>query len=284
MTKSIFNTKIKRKFSQSLTFIFCILIFNTSNLDIFPSQQSQAETIDTFPFVDQYMTYEVTQTTGSLIASSGTLTVRYLYMINESAIFGTFHVDVISLIEVYNETAVGSENLNTRHLYIDADNTYIIYIFMVYFFEWLDGISTPTPMWIFPHDLHVNHTTRFWNYTATCLKSQSISIMDRYYEVFVYRTYGSYLNMTLMYGLARNGNSEWYGLLFYMSGSFFEPVTLRKMNAYFKLSKTNAELFPLDEINSRNILTVTISFYSTIIVGSIVYRVKKRKDLIGGEI
>ncbi|HUT79693.1 MAG TPA: hypothetical protein VMZ29_00705 [Candidatus Bathyarchaeia archaeon] len=284
MTKSIFKTKIKRKFSQLLALIFCFLTINILNINSYTYWQNQTETDDTFPFVDQYMIYDITQTTGSLIASSGTLTVRYLYMINETAIFGSFHVDVISLIEVYNETALGSENLNTRHLYIDADDTYIIYLFMVHFFEWPEGIATPTPMWIFPQDLQADRSTRFWNYTATCSKSQSISIMDRYYEVFVYRTYGPSLNMTLMYGLARNGNSEWYGLLFYMSGSFFEPATNRIMNAFFKLSDTNAELYPLEEINSRNILTVTISFYSIVIVGSIVYRFKKRKDLIGGEI
>ncbi len=284
MTKLILKSKIKRKFSQLLAICFSLLTINILYIDSSIYSSNQTEEEDTFPFVNQYMLYDVTQTTGGLMTSSGTLSVKYLYLINESAIFGTFHVDVISLIEVYNETAVGSENFNTRHLYIDADDTYIIYIFMVYFFEWLDGIATPTPMWVFPNEMQVNHTTRFWNYTATCSKSQSISIMDKYYEVFVYRTFGTLLNMTLMYGFARNGSSDWYGLLFYMSGSFFEPVTQRKMNAYFKLSDTNAELLPMDEINQKNILTVTLSFYSVIIIGSITYRIKKRKNLIGGEI
>ena len=249
--------------------IFCLIFFTTfnSHFNLKNSLNSKAQNDNQFPFVGQEMQYEITQSTGSIISSSGTLDIKYLSMINETLIYGLFHVEVTSIIKYYNESAIGIENLNTRHLQIDADDTYIIFLFMVYFFEWPEGVVTPTPVWVFPHDIHVNSSVKFWNYTTICSKSQSISIMDKYYEVFVFRQYGTILNMTLMFGYAKHNNSEWYGLLFYMSGVFFEPVTQTKISAFFKLANTNAELKPLDELNRKNIISITISFYSTIILG-----------------
>jgi len=90
--------------------------------------------------------------------------------------------------------------------------------------------------------------------------------------------------MTLMYGFARHNLSSWYGMLFYMSASFYEPNQGRMLHAYFKLVSTNAELLPLGELNKKNILSITLSFYSVVIVGSIIVRLKKRRDLIGGEV
>ncbi|NHJ41334.1 MAG: hypothetical protein FK731_14980 [Asgard group archaeon] len=243
---------------------------------------SQSE--DQFPFVGQKSIYEITQTTGSIIAASGTLTLTYNSMLNVSNIRGSFHVDVLTLVEYYNETAFGNENLNTRALYIDAGDTSIIQIFMVYFFEFIDDTTKATPMWVFPEDLQLNKTIAFWNYTAICSKSQSIAIMDKYYEVFVFRIYGSMVNMTLMYGYGKHGTSDWYGLLFYMSGTYFEPAINRRMNAYFKLASTNVELLPLDELNKATIFSITASFYSIVFVGTVVYRIKTRKELIGGEV
>lgn len=264
----------------SLLFIslnFVVLIEN------FTMNISSAEE-DTFPFPGQYNTYQITQTIGSIIASSGTLTVSYDNYLNNTAIFGSFHIEVTSLLEFYNESADGSENLNTRHLYIDSSDTYMIYIFMEYFFIWVEGEVTPTPMWIFPQDLELNRSVKFWNYYGNCSQRQSISIMDKYHEVFVFRVKAIDLNMTLMYGKARNNSTDWYGLLYYMSASFFEPVQNRILHAYFKLIDTNAELLPLDELNQKNILAVTISFYSLIVVGSIIIRVRRRRELIGGEV
>ncbi|MHA1630497.1 MAG: hypothetical protein ACTSXO_05765 [Candidatus Heimdallarchaeota archaeon] len=237
-----------------------------------------------FPFVGQYNVYEVTQTTDILVAASGTLSVNYLSMLNETAIYGRFRIEITSVIEFYNESAVGSENLNTRHLYIDSSNTYMIYLFMEYFFDWIPGEVTPTPIWIFPQDMQVNKTVKFWNYYGNCSKSQSILIMEKYYEVFVFRLQTPELNMTLMYGFARHNLSSWYGMLFYMSASFYEPNQGRMLHAYFKLVSTNAELLPLGELNKKNILSITLSFYSVVIVGSIIVRLKKRRDLIGGEV
>ncbi|MFW9922331.1 MAG: hypothetical protein ACFFDW_03480 [Candidatus Thorarchaeota archaeon] len=243
--------------------------------------QSNYETPNQFPFVGQYMVYDVTQTTAGIPAASGTLTVNYDEMLDADEIHGFFHVEVISIIEYYNETASGSENLQTRHLNIDAKNTYVIYLFMVYFFDWT-GL-TPTPMWIFPEDVALSSSVRFWNYTAVCLESQSISIMDHYYEVFVFRASGTFLTMTLMYGFARNGESGYYGLLFYMKGAFYEPSIDNIMEASFKLSDTNVELVSLGEINRNSILITTVSFYSVIVIGTFIYRIKTRRDLVGGD-
>jgi len=243
----------------------------------------EEDEINQFPFVGQYNVYEVTQTVEGFVAASGTLTVNYLSMLNETAIYGRFRIEITSVIEFYNESAVGSENLNTRHLYIDSSNTYMIYLFMEYFFEWEPGVVTPTPMWVFPQDLEVNKTVKFWNYYGNCTKSQSILIMEKYYEVFVFRLSTPELNMTLMYGYARHHSTPWYGMLFYMSASFYEPTQERMLHAYFKLSSTNAELLSLGELNKKNILTITLSFYSFVLLGSIVIRVRRRRDLIGGE-
>lgn len=271
----------KRILLQIIIFLLVSISFYRSTFSDVAYTRAQSD--DQFPFVGQKSVYEITQTTGGIIAASGTLTLTYHSMLNVSNIQGSFHVDVITLLEYYNETAFGNENLNTRALYIDAGDTSIIQIFMVYFFEFIDDTTKATPMWIFPNDLQVNKTISFWNYTATCSKSQSIAIMDKYYEVFVFRIFGAMVNMTLMYGYGRHGTSDWYGLLYYMSGSYFEPAINRRMYAFFKLSSTNVELLPLDEINKTTIFSITASFYSLVIVGTIVYRLKTRKELIGGE-
>ncbi|NHK31008.1 MAG: hypothetical protein FK730_06625 [Asgard group archaeon] len=282
--KSRSSSKILLK--KILLQISIVLLFSISlhqiTLPDFAITKAQSD--DQFPFVGQESVYEITQTTGSIIAASGILSLTYHSMLNVSNIRGSFHVDVVSLLEYYNETAEGNENLNTRALYIDAGDTSIIQIFMVFFFEFIDDTTKATPMWVFPNDLQLNKTVQLWNYTATCSKSQSISIMDQYFEVFVFRLYGSLVNMTLMYGYGRHGSSDWYGLLFYMSGTYFEPTLDRRMTAYFKLSSTNVELRPLDEINKITIYSITASFYSVVFVGTIVYRVKTRRELIGGEV
>lgn len=235
-----------------------------------------------FPFVGQKNIYQVTQKTAGIPAASGTLTVTYDEMLDENEIHGYFNVEVVSIIDFYNETASGSENIQTRHLNIDASHTYIINLFMVYFFDW--SSLTPTPMWIFPHEIGLGNTVQFWNYTATCYESQPIGLMDKYFEVFVFRAEGDFLDMTLMYAYARHGDSDWYGLVIYMSGSFLEPSLGGQMEATFKLEETNAELLPLGELNRNTILITTLSFYSVVIVGSIIYRFKSRRDLIGGEV
>ncbi|MHA1213016.1 MAG: hypothetical protein ACTSSH_11190 [Candidatus Heimdallarchaeota archaeon] len=272
------RSKRIRSYIRLFSIAFCYISINLLPIDSNQLPSLKAESADQFPFVGQRMLFEVTQTTGSLIASSGTLEVNYHSMMNATAIYGSFHVEVISLIEVYNETADGNENLVNRHLNIDSSDTYIIYIFMEYFFEWVPGEVTPTPMWLLPEDLEVNQSVKFWNYYGNCSKSQSISIMDSYYEVFVYRIITGSLNMTLMYGQARHNqdSSEWHGLLFYMSAKFIEPSTNRQLNAYL--------LNPMAEINKRNIITVTAAFYSIITIGAVVYRVRKRRDLVGGEV
>ena len=279
----------KRKHFALIIIILTMFTINFISVDSYTIDEElityNAEEDTQFPFVNQKTVYTITQSVGVFEESSGTLTVEYLHMINESSIFGTFHVLVISDLGLfyYNETAVGSENLDTRHLYINAKDTYIINLFMVHFFEWPEGEVTPTPMWVFPSDLEVGKSTNFWNYTATCLRSESIHILDKYYEVFIYKSIGPYLNMTLLYGLARNQNSDWYGLLFYMSGSFYDPSRGDRMSASFMISETNVELFPLDELNENTILITTISFYSVIVVGSIIFRLKRRRELVGGE-
>ncbi len=279
-TKSVVS--YKKIILRIIILLLVSMCFYRSKLTNITYIHSQSE--DQFPFVGQKSIYEITQTTGSIIAASGTLTLTYNSMLNVSNIRGSFHVDVLTLVEYYNETAFGNENLNTRALYIDAGDTSIIQIFMVYFFEFIDDTTKATPMWVFPEDLQLNKTIAFWNYTAICSKSQSIAIMDKYYEVFVFRIYGSMVNMTLMYGYGKHGTSDWYGLLFYMSGTYFEPAINRRMNAYFKLASTNVELLPLDELNKATIFSITASFYSIVFVGTVVYRIKTRKELIGGEV
>ena len=240
------------------------------------------ETKDQFPFVGQRTLYDVVQKSGSLVGATGTLEVSYESMTDDITIQGRFHVLVTSLLEFYNENASGYENLKTRHLNIDASGTYIINLFMVYFFDW--SSLTPTPMWIFPSEIAVNSTVQFWNYTATCEKSQSIALMKKYYEVFVFHVNGSFLDMTLMYGYGRHGNSDWYGLLFYFSASFYEPSIKDYLTANFKIIETNVELKPLREINRTTIYQITISFYFVVGVSIVIFRLRKRRDLVGGEV
>ena len=236
-----------------------------------------------FPFVGMKLLYDITQSTGSIIAASGTLSIEYLTMLDETHIFGEFHVEVVSPLDFYNETTGGSEDLVTRHLDIATENTYIIWLFWDYFFDRTEEI-VPTIMWVFPQDLVYNSTVKIQNYTSTTTRSESISIIDKYYEVIMFRTFGSTLNMTLLYGYARHGNSDWYGLLFYMAGYFVEPVTDRRMAVFFKLRETNAELLPLKEINQNTIFSITVTFYGIVIVGTVIYRLRKRRELVVGEI
>ncbi|MHA1556389.1 MAG: hypothetical protein ACTSPM_05570 [Candidatus Heimdallarchaeota archaeon] len=280
---------LKRNYSYLLSMIIFLVILprlvpanSFINTQVEPSLQYEDITPNQFPFVGQETTYDVIQTTAGIPAATGTLKVYYDRMLDNSSIHGFFDVEVVSLIEYYNESADGSENLETRHLNIDATDTYIIDLFMVHFFSW-EGI-TPTPMWIFPDDVKVNATVKFWNYTTTCKASHSISFNDKSYEVFIFRTNGTLLDMTLMYGFGRHGESDWYGLLFYMSGSFYEPYLGSRMEATFKLTETNVDLIPLDELNRNVILATTISFYSVVLIGTFTYRFKTRRDLIGGEI
>ncbi|MBD3191318.1 MAG: hypothetical protein GF308_11775 [Candidatus Heimdallarchaeota archaeon] len=246
------------------------------------SQTTHNNSSDHFPFVGQSTVYDIVQKTGVFVGATGTLELSYDDMIDDTTIHGRFHIIITSVVDYYNETADGTENIENRHLRIDASDTYMIYLIMVYFFDW-SGF-TPTPMWIAPSDIAVNSTVQFWNYTSTCEKSQSINIMDKYYEVFVFYINGSLLDMTLMYGYARHGDSDWHGLLFYFSVSFYEPSLQENLEASFKIKKTNAELKPLKEINRNTILVFSISFYTIIGVGIVIFRLKTRKDLIGGEI
>ena len=248
-----------------------------------PMTVNAQEEKELFPFVGMELLYDITQSTGSIIAASGTLSIKYLTMLDETHIFGEFHVEVVSPLDFYNETTGGSEDLITRHLDIATENTYIIWLFWDYFFDRTEEI-VPTIMWVFPRDLVFNSTVKIQNYTSTTTRSESISILDKYYEVFVFRTYGSTLNMTLLYGYARHGRSDWYGLLFYMAGYFIEPVTERRMAVFFKLRETNAELLPLKDINQNTIFSITITFYGVVIIGTIIYRLRKRRELVGGEI
>ena len=248
-----------------------------------PMTVNAQEEKELFPFVGMELLYDITQSTGSIIAASGTLSIKYLTMLDETHIFGEFHVEVVSPLDFYNETTGGSEDLITRHLDIATENTYIIWLFWDYFFDRTEEI-VPTIMWVFPRDIVFNSTVKIQNYTSTTTRSESISILDKYYEVFVFRTYGSTLNMTLLYGYARHGSSDWYGLLFYMAGYFIEPVTERRMAVFFKIRETNAELLPLKDINQNTIFSITITFYGVVIIGTIIYRLRKRRELVGGEI
>jgi len=268
-----------------LLLIFCIFFVNVTskfvetNLIAVNAQEEE----DQFPFVGMKLLYDITQSTGSIIAASGTLSIEYLTMLDDTHIFGEFRVEVVSPLDFYNETTGGSEDLLTRHLDIATENTYIIWLFWDYFFDRTEEII-PTPMWVFPQDLVYNSTVKIQNYTSTTTRSESISIIEKYYEVIMFRTYGSTLNMTLLYGYARHGNSDWYGVLFYMAGYFIEPITDRRMAVFFKLRETNAELLPLKEINQNTIFSITITFYGVVIVGTIIYRLRKRRELVGGEI
>jgi len=268
-----------------LLLISCIFFVNITSkfVEKNPFKTNAQEEQDLFPFVGMNLLYDVTQSTGSIIASSGTLSIEYLTMLDETRIFGEFRVEVISPIDFYNETTGGSEDLLTRHLDVDTENTYIIWLFWDYFFNRTEQV-VPTPMWIFPSDCQINSTVRIQNYTSTTTRSESITILDSSYEVFIFRPYGSALNMTLLYGYARHGTSDWYGLLFYMAGYFVEPITERRMVVFFKLRETNAELLPLDVINKNTILSITITFYGVVIIGAIIYRVRKRRELVGGEV
>jgi hypothetical protein len=281
---------VKRRISTKTTIkvfllIFCIFFVEVTSkfVERNPLRANAQEENELFPFVGMNLLYDVTQSTGSIIAASGSLSIKYLTMLDETHIFGEFHVEVVSPVDFYNETTGGSEDLLTRHLDINTENTYIIWLFWEYFFDRSDEII-PTPMWVFPRDLEYNTTVKIQNYTSITTSSESISIMDKYYEVFVHRTYGSTLNMTLLYGYARHGTSDWYGVLFYMAGYFVEPVTDRRMAVFFKLRETNAELLPLKSINQNTILSITITFYGVIIGGAIIYRVRKRRELVGGEV
>jgi hypothetical protein len=69
-----------------------------------------------------------------------------------------------------------------------------------------------------------------------------------------------------------------------MSGEYYDPALDVRMTAFFKLSSTNVELYPLGEINKATIFSITGTFYSIVFVGAIVYRIKTRKELIGGEV
>ena len=242
----------------------------------------QANGSGQFPFVGQKMEYDVTSTAENLLQSDGKLEVEYHRMTEESIIIGSFHVEINAIIEYYNETAYGSENIDNRNLTINQEGTYLINLFMFYFFDW-SGNVTPTPMWVFPENIGLNKTAQFWNYTTTCIESHSIPLMGRYFEVFVYLSQGSYLDMTLMYGFAKNGDSGWYGLLFYYKASFVEPSRDLSMEAVFILSDTNVELLPLKKLNRSVILITAVSFYSVAVIGFIVFRIRKRRDLIGGE-
>ncbi|MBK5111998.1 MAG: hypothetical protein KGD59_03790 [Candidatus Heimdallarchaeota archaeon] len=281
---------VKRRISTKTTIkvfllIFCIFFVDVTSkfVERNPLRANAQEEEELFPFVGMNLLYDVTQSTGSIIAASGSLSIEYLTMLDETHIFGEFHVEVVSPVDFYNETTGGSEDLLTRHLDINTENTYIIWLFWEYFFDRSDEII-PTPMWVFPRDLEYNTTVKIQNYTSITTSSESISIMDKYYEVFVHRTYGSTLNMTLLYGYARHGTSDWYGVLFYMAGYFVEPVTDRRMAVFFKLRETNAELLPLKSINQNTILSITITFYGVVIGGAIIYRVRKRRELVGGEV
>lgn len=268
-----------------LLMIFCIFFVNVTSKFVETNSiaVNAQEEEDQFPFVGMKLLYDITQSTGSIIAASGTLTIEYLTMLDDTHIFGEFRVEVVSPLDFYNETTGGSEDLLTRHLDIATENTYIIWLFWDYFFDRTEEII-PTPMWVFPQDLVYNSTVKIQNYTSTTTRSESISIIEKYYEVIMFRTYGSSLNMTLLYGYARHGNSDWYGVLFYMAGYFIEPITDRRMAVFFKLRETNAELLPLKEINQNTIFSITITFYGVVIVGTIIYRLRKRRELVGGEI
>lgn len=265
--------------------VLCIFFVDlTSKLvEINPLTVNAQEDEELFPFVGMELLYDITQSTGSIIAASGTLSIEYLTMLDDTHIYGEFHVEVVSPLDFYNETTGGSEDLLTRHLDIATENTYIIWLFWDYFFDRTEEII-PTPMWVFPQDLAFNSTVKIQNYTSTTTRSESISILDKYYEVIMFRTFGSTLNMTLLYGYARHGSSDWYGVLFYMAGYFVEPVTDRRMAVFFKLRDTNAELLPLKNINQNTIFSITITFYGVVIVGTIIYRLRKRRELVGGEI
>lgn len=265
--------------------ILCIFFVDLTSkfVETNPMIVNAQEEEELFPFVGMELHYDLTQSTGSIIAAQGTLSIEYLTMLDETHIFGEFHVEVVSPLDFYNETTGGSEDLLTRHLEINTENTYIIWLFWDYFFDRSDEII-PTFMWVFPQNLEFNSTVKIQNYTSTTTRSESISILGKYYEVFVFRTYGSTLNMTLLYGFARHGNSDWYGLLFYMAGYFIEPITERRMAVFFKLSETNAELLPLKDINQNTIFSITITFYGVVIIGTIIYRLRKRRELVGGEI
>jgi hypothetical protein len=177
-----YRTSSKLLFKKILLQVSIVLLFSISlqHNKLFDITSSEAQSDDQFPFVGQESVYDITQYAGSIKAASGILSLSYYSMLNASNIKGRFHVDVLSLLEYYNETAEGNENLNTRALYIDAGDTSIIQIFMVFFFEFIDDTTKATPMWVFPNDLQVNKTIQLWNYTATCSKSQSIPIMDKY--------------------------------------------------------------------------------------------------------
>ncbi|HUU77798.1 MAG TPA: hypothetical protein VMX55_05590 [candidate division Zixibacteria bacterium] len=279
--------KVKRR--MFLTFILVSIVLSgyfvltTIGLDqYFIKLKSNIDSENQFPFVGQYMIYEVVQTAAGIPAASGKLTVSYDSMVDETTIHGIFHVEVVSLIEYYNETADGTENLENRHLVIHAEKTYLIDLFMVHFFKWTS--LTPTPMWILPQDIKIGANVHFWNYNSTCFDSQSITLNENFYEVFIYRTQGEELNMTLMYSYARHGLGEWHGILTYMSANIIQPSFEGILQATFKLAETNAELLSLGELNRNSILYTAISFYSVVIIGSTIYRLKKRRDLIGGEI
>ncbi|NHJ85552.1 MAG: hypothetical protein FK734_08825 [Asgard group archaeon] len=283
---NLYNWKKKTLFA-----IVVSLILFAFTIDIIEAQYSiyfkdlpQGKANNGFPFEGQKMIYDVTGT--SLISFSGTLYVNYYNKINPTTINGSLHIVVRSEGGElnYNEMAFGHENLTNRDLYINGEDTVIINIFMIYFFDWDQYNVTPTPMWIFPEEMQANKTIQFWNYTATTYRSNSIALMDHYYEVFVFHIHGNDIDMTLMYTYARNDDGNWYGLLVYYSGSFIEPRSQLRMYAIFKLSYTNAELIPLEELNRSTILITTGAFYSIVITGVIIYRVKKRKDLTGGEV
>ncbi|MHA1502392.1 MAG: hypothetical protein ACTSSB_11130 [Candidatus Heimdallarchaeota archaeon] len=253
-----------------------LIFFSNKNPEIQSNGSNQ------FPFVGQKMEYDVTSTAASLLQSSGKLEVEYHRMSDETTIIGSFHVEINAIIEYYNETAWGTEDINNRNLTINQEGTYLINLFMYYFFDWSSNV-TPTPMWIFPENIAVNESVQFWNYTSTCLQSKSIPLMGKFYEVFVFRSKGTFLDMTLMYGFARHGDGEWYGLLFYYKASFVEPSQDLYMEAVFILADTNAELLPLRKLNRNIIIITAISFYTVTVIGFIVFRMRKRRDLIGGE-
>ncbi|MEA2071623.1 MAG: hypothetical protein U9O98_10085 [Asgard group archaeon] len=235
-----------------------------------------------FPFVGQEMVYDIVQKTSGVISASGTLTIFYDKMVDSSTIHGTFHVLVESILDYYDERANGTENILNRELEINAMDTYIINLFMVSFFNFT-GYS-PSPLWILPNEIQVNATTQFWNYTATCEKTHSLNIMNNDYQVFEFRANGTAVELTLMYGFAKHGDSDWYGLLFYLGGRFYEPYIGGYMNANFILSETNAELNNLGEINRNTIIITTFSFYSLVVFGIITFRFYNRRDLVAGEV
>jgi hypothetical protein len=279
------------KRSSNVIIFLCIFIllplgyaYETKGLILISDKKPaiQANGSNQFPFVGQKMIYDVTSTAENLLQSDGTLEVEYHRMSDESTIVGSFHVEINAIIEYYNETAFGSENIENRNLTINQEGTYLINLFMYYFFDWTGNV-TPTPMWIFPENIAINETVQFWNYATTCIESRSIPLMGQYYEVFVFRSKGSFLDMTLMYGFAKNGDSGWYGLLFYYKAFFIEPSRDLFMEAAFILADTNAELLPLKKLNRSIILITAVSFYSVAIIGFIVFRIRKRRDLIGGE-